>query len=156
MRPFLLLAVLACAARPLAAQAPTAKPAPVRAEVQQLVRKYTDATNASDVTAAMEMFSRADGVTSVDGGEITRGWDAIRAQATELAGLGGSYTMTLGTIEVTPLGGGSALAVVPFTVTVAAPSGPAQLRGAMTLVLEKAGGAWKIVHEHYSLGAGER
>jgi ketosteroid isomerase-like protein len=43
------------------------------------------------------------------------------------------------------------LVVASMTLTVNTQPQPRQLAGAMTLVLEKSQGVWKILNEHYSL-----
>jgi ketosteroid isomerase-like protein len=129
--------------------------AKVRAEVQTFVKAYIEAGNKADITALMEMFSRESGVTSIGDGEISRGWDAIRAENDQAVGKEGSYKISVGSIDVMPLGAGYALAVAPYTLTVATAQGDVQLPSAMTMVLEKSGSKWVIVHEHMSTKAAE-
>ena len=138
-----LLAVTADTAR---AQSPA-----LRDDVIKFVRAYVDAANRADANAIMDMTSRKPSVSSVALGEITRGWEAMRADADSLAGSEGTYKLSIGTVDVTPLGSSAALAVSTVTVTVSTAQGPAQVRGAMTLVLEKTAGAWKLLHEHFSM-----
>lgn len=130
----------------------TAAPSPdaVRSEVQDFVREYADAVNKGDITAAMEMVSRSQGVTSTTDGEISRGWEAIRTKEDAFTGKEGSYKVSVGSVDVTPLGASHALAVATMTMTVAADGQVAQQEGAVTFVLEKSKSGWKIVHEHYS------
>ena len=51
---------------------------------------------------------------------------------------------------VVPLGPGYALALTSTILTVKSGEQEAQLRGAMTLLLKKIGGEWKIIHDHTS------
>ena len=132
----------------LTAQQPSA--AGVRTEVQQAVRAYVDAINKADAATLAEMYSREAGVTSVGDGQITRGWDAIRSTTDSIAGAEGKYKVATGSIDVIPLGSGYALALTSTIVTVKSGDQEAQLRGAMTLVLKKIGGEWKIIHDHTS------
>jgi ketosteroid isomerase-like protein len=48
------------------------------------------------------------------------------------------------------IGPSLALVVAPTTLAVATQQGTVEARGAVSLVLQKAAGGWKIVHEHYS------
>lgn len=127
-----------------------------RADVQAFVKKYAEAANAGDVSALMEMVSRRAGVTSVNDGEITRGWEAIRTDNDEIVGREGTYRLSVGSIDVTALGATFAIAVAPFTLTIATQQGAVQAQGAMSFVLEKQAGQWKVLHEHYSTKAPEQ
>lgn len=122
----------------------------VRTELQTFARAYIDAHNRADATALMEMVKRGPAATSVSDGEITRGWDAIRTQTDEIAGLHGAFTIALGTMDVTALGANHSLIVAPITINIATDQGTVQTRGAMTLVLERIQGEWRIINEHYS------
>jgi hypothetical protein len=75
-----------------------------RAEVQAFVKTYIDAANKADVTTMMEMFSRKSGVTSIGDGDISRGWDDIRTDYDQMIGKEGSYKISVGSIDVMPLG----------------------------------------------------
>ena len=54
-------------------------------------------------------------------------------------------------MDVVALGTGYTLILAPMTITATTQTGPRQLPGAMTLVLEKSQDGWKILNEHYSL-----
>jgi len=138
------------------AAAPASKKPTVREDVQAFVRGFVDATNRADVTAVMEMYSQKAGIASIGDGEITRGWDAIRTGSDEIVGKEGAYKVSLGSIDVMPIGTLNAIAFAPYAVTITSDQGPVQLSGAITLVLEKSGGAWKIVHEHTSFKAAQQ
>ena len=133
-----------------AASSRSASPDAIRADIQAFVKRYIEAANRADATAMSEMFRRGSDVSSITDGVISRGWDAIREDDDQIAGKEGTYRFALGTIDVTPLGAAYALAVAPVVVTVAAGADSIQADGALTLVLEKRGGAWKILHEHMS------
>jgi uncharacterized protein (TIGR02246 family) len=139
----LTLGLVGCASQP--------SPDVVRQEVQDFVRKYVDAMNKGDVTGVMEMVSRAQGVTSTSDGVISRGWEAIRTENDNMVGKEGSFKVSVGSVDVSPLGASNALAVSTLTLTIAAGGQTAQEERAMTLVLEKSkDGGWKILHEHFS------
>lgn len=101
----------------------------------------------------MEAVKRGPEVTSVTDGQITRGWDAIRTQTDEITGREGTFKVAVGTMDVTMLGSSYALVVAPTTISATTAQGAVEARGAVTLVLEKASGTWKIVNEHYSTKA---
>ena len=138
--------LLLLSAPPTKAQAPTA----LRTEIQNFVRDYADAANKGDISAYTEMYSRQAGVTSIDDGTILRGWDAIRTEADSMLGKEGAYKISVGSIDVTPLGPGFVLAVAPTTINIQTDRGVFEIRGALTLVLHKTTEGWKIIHDHTS------
>ena len=132
----------------LYAQAPTT--ADVRSQIQQAVRAYIDANNKPDISALVEMYSREPGVTSVGDGQIIRGWDRIREVFDSMVGAGIELKVSIGYVDVTPLGADYALAVSGTSITAKGPQGEVQLRGAMTLIYHRVAGEWKIIHDHTS------
>jgi ketosteroid isomerase-like protein len=133
---------------------PTPSPDAVRAEVQPVIRAYVEAQNKADVTAMMEMISRAPGTSSINDGSITRGWEALRTLNDAVVGKLGSV-MVLGSIDVLPLGPVNALVTAPVTTTTTVDQVSTEESGALTLLLEKTAKGWKIIHEHYSSQAAE-
>lgn len=120
----------------------------VRVEVQAFVKQYVDAINRANAPAIMDLYARVPEVTSADNTDITRGWDAIRNDAASLAQ--NRYRMTLDSVSVVPLGPGYALAVAGATYSFGTPQGALRVRGVLTLVLQKAGDVWKVIHDHSS------
>ena len=147
-RLFCLLGALSClVALPALAQTPDT----VSNEVQKFVRTFVEASNKADAKAVMEMYSRKPNIISIDDGKITRGWEAIRSDTNEIVGHEGRYKISLGSIDVIPLGPTYALAVAPYTMALVTEDGTTfRIRGAITLVLEKAAGKWQIIHDHTS------
>lgn len=135
---------------PLGAQEPAKAPS-LRTEVQGFVRSFVKAANEADTATLVELYARVPEVASIGDGEITRGWEAIRADADSLLGSQGSYRIDLGSIDVVPLGAEHALAFAPTSITVAAEKGTVKIRGAMTFVLHRTGDGWKIIHDHSSV-----
>jgi uncharacterized protein (TIGR02246 family) len=130
---------------------PAKSPTTLIKEVQRHVREYITAYNRADATGLSYAFSRRADVTSVIDGEITRGYDAIRALNDEMAGEEvGSFKFAVGTLEVTLLGTTHALVVAPTTVTVKEPDGLVTLKGAMSMVLQRTGDGWRLLNEHFS------
>ncbi|HYS77807.1 MAG TPA: SgcJ/EcaC family oxidoreductase [Candidatus Dormibacteraeota bacterium] len=129
-----------------------ADPPPLpRAEVEQFVRAYVEANNAADPAAVMDLMSRRPDVSSVTMGAVARGPEAIRRETGTLAGFQGSHRMLLAGMDVVPLGPGYALVVAQVTFELAAEGLNSDLHGAVTLVVEKSSGKWKVLHEHVSL-----
>jgi uncharacterized protein (TIGR02246 family) len=126
--------------------------APVaRDEILQFVKSYIDANNKADATAIMDMTSRKATVSSVEMGTITRGWEGIRSSVDAAIGSTTNDKLTLGVVDVQELGPNYALALAPFSATTSTTQGDLQVRGALTLVLERTAGKWKMLHEHVSL-----
>lgn len=146
---FVVLAFLGAAAA-LPAQSSTSR----RSEVLAFVRSYIDPNNRADVTAMLDLTSHSPGVSSVGNGEITRGWEAIRKDTDDLVGKEGLFRIDVGSMDVTMLGAANALVVAPVTLTVVTSNGPAQIAGAMTLVLEKGAKGWLLLNETYSIKSG--
>jgi ketosteroid isomerase-like protein len=127
-------------------QAPS-KP-PVTA--QQFVKSYVRAMNRADVGSMMKMFSKSSGVTSVGDGTISHGWHSIQTDAQQFVGRQGTFRFTVGSVEVTPLGQEYVLAVAPLTVQTIGQDDNVEVPAAMTFVLQREGGSWKVIHEHWS------
>ena len=122
-----------------------------RVEIEQFVRTYVEANNATDPDAVMDLMSRRPDVSSVTMGAVARGPDAIRRETGTLAGIQGSHRMLPGSMDVIPLGPGYALVVAQVTFEFATEGLNSDLHGALTLVIEKSSGKWKVLHEHVSL-----
>lgn len=145
LRCFLLVFIVL----PAAATAQGANQA-LRNQVREFVKAYIDAQNRVDASALVDMISRKPGVSAITMGEIVRGWEAIRADVDSAVGSEGQMKISLGSIDVESLGPNFALAFAPCTLTVHTAVGDIQLRGAVTLVLEKTTGKWKVLHDHSS------
>jgi uncharacterized protein (TIGR02246 family) len=144
-------AVLLCMTSPAYGQASLVSP---RNEIQQAVRAYVDAANKGDFSSFADMYSRQGGTTSVGDGKITRGWDNVRQDIDQHLNLAGKFSIGLGSLDIALLGPAYALAVAKFNVTVGPGNGQqVQRTGAMTLLFQKSGGEWKIIHDHTSMEA---
>ena len=146
----LALSGMGCTAKKEPASTSPAGEAAVRLEVQSALKAYVDAANRADISAMMAMVSRRDGVTSVSGGDVDRGWDAIRRSNDELVGKEGNYKMAIGSIDVLVLSPTVAVAVSPFAFTAAAENSVVRVPGVLSFVFEKTEGKWLVVHEHTS------
>lgn len=128
--------------------------AQLRTEVQQAVTAYADALTRADVGPLLALYARGDSISSIDDGVVTRGWDGVRADAdSTLIGLRGRFAGAVSPADITLLGARHALVVLPYTVDIDTPRGPAQMRGAMSLVLRRADAGWLVVHDHSSMRA---
>ena len=156
-----LVLVLALAAVTFAAT--PVNPTTTRAEIVAAVTAYIDAQNRGDVYDMMSMVSRRDDVVSISDGQIERGWQTIRNSNAQLIrnGAPSGRDMTpgremppgikIGEVDVMVLGPTAAVAVAPFTFSVAVAQGFVLVPGASTLVFEKSGTKWLVVHEHTSI-----
>ena len=121
------------------------------AEVQEAVRAYFAAVNRADPTAIMDQYSRNSEATSVFEGDIVRGWEQIRKETDKLAGTAGDEKWAPGTMDIIFMGEDHALVVAPMNITLRSVFGSEEVEGASTLVMERKGGKWKILHEHHSI-----
>jgi ketosteroid isomerase-like protein len=122
----------------------------VRNEVEAAVRAYVEAANRGDVTTMMSMVDRSDGVISISDGVIERGWQTIR-NSNEIVGRDEGSGISLGRVDVMVLAPTVAVAVAPFTFTVASARGSVRVPGASSLVFQKVGDRWLLEHEHTSI-----
>ena|SRR6266850_271836 len=123
----------------------------VKGEVQGLVKQFAE-TAQKDVSAMLAMYEQGPATVSIGNGQIERGIEAIRKNAdANLVGTLGKFKFDLGSIEVTSMGSGYALAVTPFVMT-ENPSAAfsRQIKGVSTLVWKKTPEGWKVIHEHES------
>jgi uncharacterized protein (TIGR02246 family) len=124
-----------------------------RQEVLAFVRGYVDAVNRADMTAYVDMYAQRRDLIVVNDGQVTRGWEAVRDEANQMMGAEGSYRISAGVVDVVILSADMAIAVLPFAASVNTTQGPMQLRGAMTLILQKTAEGWRIIHDHTSTAA---
>jgi uncharacterized protein (TIGR02246 family) len=127
---------------------------PGEAEVQEFVRQYVAAQNTTDASKMMSFVAKDAGTSSVSGGKIYRGWESIRAATDEDAARSARTKITVGTIDVTPLGSDAALAVATISFSGVQQLGrvyTVDLPGAMTIVVRRTPDGLKFVHEHYSI-----
>ena len=121
-----------------------------RQEVLAFIRAYIDAFNRADMNAFVDAYAQRSDLIRIKNGEVTRGWEAIRNEANHTKG---ADRVSAGVVEVVSLSATMALAVVPFAATVNTQQGVVQLRGAMSLVVQKTPDGWRIIHDHTSSSA---
>ena len=135
----------------LVACAPT-PPAPLsQSEVQEFVRQYVAAGNTGDASKLMELVDRDPAVSSVGQGEVVRGWEAIRKSVDESIAQSSRLRITVGTVDVIPLGTDSALAVAPMFVTLLQEKRRPDIPGSLTIVVKRTPAGLRLIHEHSSL-----
>jgi ketosteroid isomerase-like protein len=138
----------------LALTACTPDSAKVEDELRQVVSSYLTST---DISASVNMLDSSPSVTSITGeGRIVRGRDAIRDEANKQIATLAQLKVTVGAIEVTPVGATHTLAIAPFSIAASSAAQTPTTAGAATLLLAKRDSGWKVVHEHYSFSAARR
>ena len=122
-----------------------------RSSVQAAVQNFVDAINRGDSVSVAALYMHDQRVSTASDGALAAGWDSVRVDLDEVAsGREGRLHVVLGSVQAVPLGSQHALAVTPFALTVETRTGESKFRGAMTLVLERAGSEWLILHDHES------
>ena len=141
------LTVLGCAKQPQ--QQPD--PAQTVTEVQAFVRSLADAVGKGDAGRTMDFYRRDDPtITSASDGALERGWQQISASTDSSMGLEGKFRLSLGSVDVIPLGAGYALAVAPLLITVPTQNGEQKARAVWSIVARRDSTGWKIIHDHSS------
>ncbi len=119
-------------------------------EIEAFVRAYMAANQERDLESLMGMVSRRAGVSHISNAHIERGWDEIQRR-TDLAFQAQRFPeISLGRLDVTPLGRHHALVIASSTIRVHLNRGPTEFDSAETFVLERVRDNWKILHVHYS------
>ncbi|HET9763252.1 MAG TPA: nuclear transport factor 2 family protein [Casimicrobiaceae bacterium] len=131
-----------------------AAPPPLSAaDVQQFVRDYVAANNAGDPTKVMSMVLHDASASSISGGKIDRGWEAIQVSAAGNVERR-QQKIELQSIEVTPLSADTAVAVGTLNLRGTYHIGNMvldTLPGALTIVVKRTPEGLRLVHEHYSI-----
>jgi ketosteroid isomerase-like protein len=142
----------------LCACAPTPPPALPQAEVQEFVKAYVAAFNAGDDSRLMGLIQHDAAVSSIASGRLYRGFDAIKTSSDENISALARVSVSLGAVDVTPLGADSALAVAPMVVTAEGfpPDGGPKLTstdypGALTMIVKRTPDGLRLIHEHHSV-----
>ena len=121
-------------------------------EVRHFVEAFLRANNDLALSELGQMWAPGSSTTLVRGGTIIYGYDAIQAAARRsLEGMAvrDSFEVSAEDVKVTMLGAQNAYVVTPMTLLLPGGNGPAERRGGtITLVLEKRGPKWVILHDH--------
>jgi hypothetical protein len=140
--------------------APTSPPALSQAEVQEFAKSVVAAFNDGDDSKLMGLIQHDAAVSSIASGKLYRGFDAIKTSSSEDISALARVSVSLGAVDVTPLGADSALAVAPITVTAEGfpPDGGPKLTsteypGALTMIVKRTPEGLRMIHEHHSVRA---
>jgi ketosteroid isomerase-like protein len=144
----------------LAACTPTPPPALSQTEVQDFVKAYVAAFNDGDDAKLMGLIQHDAAVSSIASGRLYRGFDSIKTSSSENLSALARVSVSLGAVDVMPIGGDSAVAVAPMTVT--AESFPqdaggklisTEYPGALTMIVKRTPEGLRLIHEHHSVRA---
>ena len=146
-----LCAVAACAA-PSAAPAPPAAPAPLtdaQAEVTAMLARSAADWNRGDLAGFMSDYARDSLTSYVSGGHVQYGWQKLfdRYQATYFAPGKTRDSLTFEEVRVRRLAPDLAFCTARFKLV---RGDSITASGPFTLVLEKRGARWYILHDHTS------
>lgn len=99
----------------------------------------------------MNFYRRDDPtISSASDGTLEHGWQEIRASNDSAMGLEGKFRLSLGSVDVTPLGPGYALAVAPILLTVPTTSGEQRVHVVWSIVARHDSTGWRVIHDHSS------
>jgi ketosteroid isomerase-like protein len=128
-------------------------PALSAAEVQQFVRDYAAATNSADTSKVMSMVLHEETASSIAGGKMERGWEAMRV-STGVIREQKRGEVVVGTIEVAPLSADAAVAVGTLNIRGIRHIGDMvvdNLPVAFSIVVKRTPQGLRLVQEHYSI-----
>jgi uncharacterized protein (TIGR02246 family) len=140
-------------ARRAAAETRAETPAAARTEIAAMMARAAAAWNRGDLDAFMEDYAPGEGTTYIGSRGLLRGPAAIRAAyAPRFAPGVRRGTLRFEDLEVDVLAPGVANAIATYVLTdrTAAGADTTIGRGPTSLVMRKAGGRWRIVHDHSS------
>jgi len=154
MQTVKLLLLLLLLAAPAWSQNPASER--VKTEVTRSLQDGVEAWNAGDLDRFMTGYVRTNELTFTAGGRVVRGYDALqqRYQTTYGNSKASMGQLRFEKIEVWELGPNFALALGEW-ILLLPPKAPnsglgEQVRGIFSLVLERTGDGWKILHDHTS------
>lgn len=123
------------------------KPGVVERELITLLEAQRDAWNRGNIEEFLAPYWNSEKLTFSSGGEVRRGFNATRERYLKTypdrKAMG---VLEFSDLEVTELGTQSAMVLGTWKLT--RDAGP--LGGNFTLVVQRLGGEWKIIHDHTS------
>ena len=120
-------------------------------EIRAEVRRYVAAVISRDADGVAALYDKAAGTATLGDGDITPGWQAVRAVYADAFRSFRSLRMDIpGDTVVVALGADAALAFFPYKWTIAVPGRTIPLTGAMTLIYRRTAAGWRIVQDHTS------
>lgn len=145
-----LIALILLLAAPVWAQ--TGATERVKGEVTRSLQEGVEAWNAGDLDRFMTGYVKTPDMTFTAGGRVVRGYEALqqRYQTTYGTSKASMGQLRFENIEVWELGPNFALALGEWIVLLPGKGVGEQIRGVFSLVLERTGDGWKILHDHTS------
>lgn len=115
----------------------------------QALTEQDQAWNRGDLDTFLEGYVKTDDLSMTSGGEITRGYPAVRQYYVEHYGSDKSTMGQLSSelVQLTPLGDDHLMVVCKWRLERA---GRPTVGGVYTLVLARTPSGWKILHDHTS------
>lgn len=118
------------------------------AEIRTMLETSADAWNTGDLDGFMASYAHDPATTFVGHRELVHGWDAIRANYAPLFEPGAQRdSLRFEDMEITPI---DPLHAIGYARWVLIRDGEPFRSGPFTLVVERRGGAWVIIHDHSS------
>lgn len=115
--------------------------------VRAVLEAQVEAWNRGDIEGFMEGYWKSDRVRFASGGSVTTGWQETLESYRERYGTREKMgTLSLRGLDIRVLSESHAYAFGKWRLK----RKEASLSGVFTLVFEKIGGAWRIVHDHSS------
>lgn len=150
MQTVKLVLLLLLLAAPAWAQNPASER--VKTEVTRSLQDGVEAWNAGDLDRFMTGYVRTPEMTFTAGGKVVRGYDALqqRYQTTYGNSKASMGQLRFENIEVWELGPNFALALGEWILLLPGKGVGEQVKGIFSLVLERTGEGWKILHDHTS------
>ena len=117
----------------------------VETQVERMLYRSAEAWNRGDLDGFMDDYLRSPTATYLGGSGLVAGWEAIRARYAPLFQAGAVRdSLRFERVAVRPLGDEYALATARYLLFRA---GAVTASGPFTLVLQRTGEGWKIVHD---------
>ena len=119
-----------------------------RAAIEELLETQRSAWNRGDLDGFLAAYEPSDQLLFTSGAKIRRGFDETRDKYRERYG---NASETMGQLEfelldIRELGSGAAIVLGRYRLSAT----PEASEGVFTLVLERQGESWRIVHDHTS------
>jgi uncharacterized protein (TIGR02246 family) len=137
-------------ARHLTVQGPN--PQDMAREVEDMLHASAGSWNAGDLEGFLDDYWRSEELTFSGSRGVTRGWESVRQGYLDSYWAPGAArdSLRFEEMEVTPLGGGYALALGRYVLFRPEDDGAESSSGHFSLVLRSMDGEWRIIHDHTS------
>jgi ketosteroid isomerase-like protein len=121
-----------------------------RKSVIEVLESQKESWNRGDLTGYMEGYERSEALVFTSGAKVRRGWQEThdKYQAKYGSDASGMGHLEFEILDVRGLGGRGAVVLGRWSLTETPNSGS----GVFTVVLERTGAGWKVVHDHTSAG----